>query len=76
MGALLTWLGWRHWRYRKEQTISVLETALLKTTGGEPLPRTRLDRFLTYLQAFLGFILGPMFFLIGVIVILGEMGLL
>ena len=76
MGVLLTWVGWRHWRYRREETISVLEAAILKTTGAEPSPRTGVDRFLSRLQAVLGFIFGPMFFVLGIIVISGEWGLL
>ena len=76
LGALLICVGWRHWRYRKEETLSLLEAAILKTTGVEPLPRTRLDRFLTYLQAILGSLFGAFFLLIGVLAVLNEMGLL
>jgi TRAP-type C4-dicarboxylate transport system permease small subunit len=75
-GTLLSWLGWRHWRYRKEETISLIEAAILKTTGAEPLPRTRLDRFLTYLQAILGFVFGAFFLLIGILAVLNELGAL
>jgi TRAP-type C4-dicarboxylate transport system permease small subunit len=76
IGALLSWVGWRHWRYRKEETVSALEVGILKVTGQEPLPRTRLDRFLTYLQATFGFVLGPFFFVLGIIVILAKLELL
>jgi hypothetical protein len=76
IGATLTHVGWRHWRYRKQQTISVLEAGLLKAANAEPLPRTKIDRFLTYLQAILGCILGPFFLLCGIAVIAGELGYL
>ena len=76
IGILVTWFGWRHWRYRKEETVNLLEAAMLRTTGLDPLPRTRLDRFLTYVQAVLGFVLGPILFMLGVAVISGELGLL
>jgi hypothetical protein len=76
LGAMITWMGWRHWRYRNEETISVLEAAIMKTTGVEPSPRSRLDHFLTYIQAFLGFVLGPSFMLIGAAGILTKAGVL
>ena len=76
IGVLLTWTGWRHWRYRKEDTINVLEAGILRITGADPLPRTRFDRVSTYVQAIVGFVLGPFFLLIGVVIIVGEMGLL
>ena len=76
IGVMLSWVGWRHWRYRKEETISVLEASILKATDENPLPRTRLDRFLTYAQAGLGLVLGPFFVLIGTVIILSEMGMI
>ena len=76
IGLLLFWVGWNHWGYRKEETISILEAAIVNATGEEPLPTTRLDWLLKYIQAILGFILGPVFALLGVIVILGELEML
>ena len=76
VGALLAWVGWRSWRYRNQEAISLIEATILKVTGEEPLPRTNLDRSLAVAQAILGFVLGPFFFLIGIIVISGELGLL
>ena len=76
MGVLLLWVGWNHWQYRRQETISILEAAILRPTGEEPLPLTKLDWFLKNLQAILGFILGPLFILAGVAVILGELELL
>ena len=76
IGTTLTYLGWRHWHYRKQETISALEAGILKATGFDPLPLTKVDRLQTYLQAVLGFVLGPFFLLCGVVVIAGEVGIL
>jgi len=76
MGVLLLWVGWNHWQYRRQETVNILEAAILRSTGEEPLPLTKLDWFLKNLQAILGFILGPFFILAGVAVILGELELL
>ena len=76
MGVTLTYVGWRHWSFRKQDTISVLEAGLLKAAGEDPLPRTKIDRILTYVQAVLGLILGPFFFLCGIAVLAGELGYL
>ena len=76
MGVLLLWVGWNHWQYRRQETINILEAAILRTTGEEPLPLTKLDWFFKNLQAILGFILGPFFILAGVAVILGALELL
>ena len=75
LGAFLTWMGWRHWRYRNEDTISVLEAGILKATGEEPLPRTRTDRVLSIVQGAFGFILGPFFMFCGAAIILVELDL-
>ena len=76
MGLLLLWAGWNHWRYRRLETINILEGAILHVGGEEPLPLTKLDWFLKYLQAILGFIFGSFFTLLGVIVILNELEML
>jgi len=75
LGLFLTWTGWRHWRYRHEETISLLEAGILKATGEEPEPRTPLDRKLSIVQAVLGFVLGPFFLLIGIAGIMVELDL-
>ena len=59
IGGMLTWVGWRHWRYRNEETISALEASFIGDE--EPLPRTALDKFLTIAQAVAGLTLGPVF---------------
>ncbi|MDO9369530.1 MAG: hypothetical protein Q7T68_13260 [Sphingopyxis sp.] len=76
IGAVAFLVGWNHWRYRKQETVNILEAAILRTTGDEPLPLTKLDWFLKNLQAILGFILGPFFIFAGVAVILSELELL
>lgn len=76
MGLLLFWAGWNHWRYRRQETIGVLERMILNAAGEEPQPLTRLDWFLKYLQAILGFVLGSFFTFIGVVVILNELEIL
>ncbi|WP_149037727.1 hypothetical protein [Sphingopyxis macrogoltabida] len=76
IGVVALLAGWNHWRYRKQETINILEAAILRPTGEAPLPLTKLDWFLKYLQAILGFILGPLFILVGVSIILGELELL
>jgi hypothetical protein len=76
MGLLLLLVGWNHWRYRQQETINILEGTILNVSGGEPLPLTKLDWFLKYLQAILGFILGSFFTLLGVIIILNELEML
>ncbi len=69
LGIFLIWIGWRHWRFRRQETISVLEAAILRATGEEPLPRTKFDRILEYVQAGLGFVLGPFFLLCGLAIL-------
>lgn len=76
IGAVVLSVGWNQWRYRNQETVSILEAAILRSTGEESLPLTKLDWFLKNLQAILGFILGPFFILAGVAIILGELELL
>ena len=76
IGAVALSVGWNHWRYRKQETVSMLEVAILRSTGEESMPLTKLDWFLENLQAILGFILGPFFILAGMAIILDELELL
>ena len=76
MGVVALLVGWNHWRYRKQETINLLEAAILRPTGEAPLPLRKLDWFLKYLQAILGLILGPLFILTGAAIILDELELL
>jgi hypothetical protein len=66
-------IGWRH---RKEEKISLLEAAILKTTGAEPLPLTRFDRWLQNFQLVMMSVFGPALIFIGVTGFLIELGVL
>ena len=76
MGLLLLWVGWNHWQYRRQETISILEKAILDVFGEQPLPRTKIDSLLKYLQAVLGFVIGSFFTLLGILIIFNELELL
>jgi len=76
VGCLLFWIGFQHWRYRREETIGALEAVILKATNEEPKPLVRIDWVLKYFQAIIGFILGPFFAFIGGVIILNELELL
>lgn len=76
MGLVLLSVGWSHWRYRKQETVGLLEAAILDAAGEEPLPLTRLDWILKHLQAFFGFVLGSFFALLGGAIILNELEIL
>jgi hypothetical protein len=76
LGAFLMWLGWRHWRFRKQETISVLEAAILHVTGEKPPPRTKGDRILSVVHTILCFLLGPFFMLVGIAAGLDALGFL
>ncbi len=76
VGCLLFWIGFRHWKYRRVETIGALEAAILKATHEEPRPLSKIDWFLKYFQAMMGFLLGPIFASLGAIIILNELELL
>jgi len=46
MGLLFSWLAIVGWRNRGKEYVSLLEAAILKSTGAEALPLTRFDRWL------------------------------
>ena len=70
MGALLLWIGWRHWRLRYRETVSIIEAAILRAGGEEPLPLTRFDRVFGRVRAVLGLVLGLFFGAAGVAILL------
>jgi TRAP-type C4-dicarboxylate transport system permease small subunit len=74
VGLLFIWLGITGWRSRREEHISILEAAILKASGAEPLPRERWDRIWAYVQPVLMLVFGPLMLLggIGVLSLLGE----
>jgi hypothetical protein len=74
-GLLFVWLGVSGWRHRREERINLIEAVILKAAGEEePLPRSRWDRVMAYVQPVLMLIFGPLMILLGVAVLspLGE----
>ncbi len=74
IGLLLIWLGITGWRHRREDRISFIEAAILKTADAEPLPLRRWDRAWAYVQPILLLIFGPLMLFGGIAVLslLGE----
>ncbi|BDI61908.1 hypothetical protein [Qipengyuania nanhaisediminis] len=73
-GALFLWLGFTGWKARREERINLIEKAILEVAGeDEPLPLSRLDRAMAYIQPILMLIFGPLMILTG-IAILGLLG--
>lgn len=75
-GLLFCWLALLGWRHRNEENISLLETGILKATGEEPLPLTRLDWRLQRFQLVMMTIFGPLLALLGGYGLLSETGAL
>ena len=74
-GVLFIWFGIRSWRLRREESISLIEAAILKAGGAdESLPPNRWDTIMAYVQPVLFLIFGPLMILGGVAVLslLGE----
>ena len=63
-GFLFIWMGVKGWRARHEDRISLIEAAVLRVTGDEPLPLSRWDRAMAAAQPILMLLFAP--FLIGV----------
>jgi hypothetical protein len=76
IGLILIWSGFSHWRFRNQETISILEAKILDIAEEEPLPLSKLDWLLKYTQIVLGLTLGPLLLLAGIAVIMNEMELL
>ena len=74
LGLFFSWLAWRFWKHRNVETISVLEATILKATGAEPLPRTRVDRYLNYFQMIMAAIFGALLIGVSVYGLLEEWG--
>ena len=75
-GGFLTWVAVMNWRHRGEEKISILEAVILKTTGVEPLPLTRLDRWLQRFHIVFASIFGPLLLLVGFYGLLSELGVI
>ena len=71
-GGFLTAVAIMNWRHPHEEKISLLEGAVLKATGEEPLPLTRFDKFLQWLQVITASILGPILLIAGIAALIDE----
>ena len=76
VGFLFSWLAVLGWRHRREESISLLEAAILQTTGAEPLPLTKFDRWLQKFQLVMMTLFGPALTVIGAYGLLSEIGAL
>jgi hypothetical protein len=65
-GGFLTWTAVMGWRHRRAEKISILEAAILKVTGQEPLPLTGIDRALQGFQLVMATAFGPLLLLAGI----------
>jgi hypothetical protein len=73
-GGLLTWVAIINWRHRHEEKVNLLEAAILKTTGAEPLPLTRFDRALQWFHIIMASIFGPIMLTLGIAMFVDEIG--
>lgn len=74
-GALFVCLGIDGWRHRREERISLIEAAILKSgREDKPLPFNRWDRIIAYVHPALMLIFGPLMILFGIAILslLGE----
>jgi hypothetical protein len=76
IGVLLSCLAVLGWRHRRQASISLLEAAILKATGEEPLPLTRWDRWLQRFQLAMMSLFGPALVMLGVLGLFDELGVL
>ena len=72
MGVGMTWLAVLNSRPRREERISLIEAAILRTTGAEPLPLTKFDRALQWFQIVMMSLFGPVLALVGLALLFGE----
>jgi hypothetical protein len=68
-GMLFCWMAISGWRRRGEERISVIEGAILKTAGTEPLPLTRFDRWLQTFQLVMLSVFGPLMTTVGLLIL-------
>ena len=74
-GGFLTLIAILNWRHRREEKINLLEAAILKVTGEEPLPLTRLDRILQTFHIILASIFGPVLLFLGIAMMADQLGI-
>lgn len=75
-GLLFCWMALLGWRHRSEEQVSLLEAGILKVTGGEALPLTRVDRWLKRFQLVMMTIFGPLMAFLGGYGLFSELGAL
>jgi hypothetical protein len=74
LGAFFIWTVYLNWRHRGQEKISIIEAAILKTTGQEPLPLTRFDKWLQTFHLIFAAIFGPLMLVVGISILLDELG--
>jgi hypothetical protein len=74
-GGILTWTAVLNWRHRHAERISIAEAVILKITGEQPLPLTRIDRALQWFQIVVASILGPPLLLAGLALLFDQLGI-
>ena len=76
VGSMFCWLAVSGWKHRKEERISLIEAVILKTTGAEPLPLGRFDRWFQLFQLVMISALGPIIGTLGAMLLLHELDLI
>jgi hypothetical protein len=75
VGLFFCWLASRLWKYRDGGSISLLEAAILKASGEEPLPRTKFDSWLHDFQMVMSGLFGILLVAVSIYGLLEEAGL-
>lgn len=76
-GGFLGWSGIRSIRHDLHiHGLPWIEQKMLDAVGEEPLPRTRIDRFLSGLNQWLSAIFGPVIAMLGLVIAAVELGVL
>jgi hypothetical protein len=70
VGLLFCWLAFSGWRQGAAERISIIVAAILKTTGAEPLPLTRIDTWLQRFQLVMLSVFGPSMTAVGLLILL------
>ena len=70
VGLLFCWFAFSGWRTRGRDRISLLEAAILRATGADPLPINRFDRALHGFQLIMLSIFGPTAVALGLAILL------
>ena len=74
-GGFLTFTAILNWRHRREEKFNLLEAAILKVTGAEPLPLTRLDRILQTFHVIMASLFGPVLLFLGIAMMADHLGI-